>query len=45
MFRSVARERTWHLVRHESARFYCYRLRKRLAPLKISPSGRLRQKG
>jgi hypothetical protein len=39
----VARERTRRLERNESARFYHYKSRKRLAPLKIGPQERPRQ--
>ena len=39
----VARERTRRLERNESARFYHYKSRKQLAPLKISPHERPRQ--
>jgi hypothetical protein len=39
----VARERTRRLVRNESARFYHYKARNQLAPLKISPHERPRQ--
>jgi hypothetical protein len=39
----VARERTRRLERNESARFYHYKARNQLAPLKISPHERLRQ--
>ena len=39
----VARERTRWLERNESARFYHYKARNQLAPLKISQNERLRQ--
>ena len=39
----VAKERTRRLERNESARFYHYKSRKQLAPLKISPHERPRQ--
>ncbi len=39
----VARERTRRLERNESARFYHYKARNQLAPLKISPHDRPRQ--
>ena len=39
----VARERTRRLERNEAARFYHYKARNQLAPLKISRSERPRQ--
>jgi len=39
----VARERTRRLERNESARFYHYKARNQLAPLKIGPHERPRQ--
>jgi hypothetical protein len=39
----VARERTRRLERNESARFYHYKARNQLAPLKTSPHDRPRQ--
>ena len=39
----VAEERTRRLERNEAARFYHYKARNQLAPLKISPQERPRQ--
>jgi hypothetical protein len=39
----VAGERTRRLERNEAARFYHYKARNQLAPLKISPQERPRQ--